>query len=76
MTKTVHLNGGPWHDRVIALQEGVNYFKVLTLDTPTGTIPAVDPGETPPVESVPTREGMYSRVGHTLEFEWDGLRPR
>ena len=29
MAQNVHLNGGPWHDRKIAMEDGRDHFHIL-----------------------------------------------
>jgi hypothetical protein len=66
--QTVHLNGGPWHDQVLALEDGRDHLHIL------GVMAVVDMFKDPPDEPqvLPRKEGMYSRVSNTQEFEWDG----
>lgn len=68
MPKTVHLNGGPWHDRVVALQDGGNHFHIVSPAPPRFIY-----GQIGPAQEIGRREGMYSQVtGYPGEFEWDG----
>lgn len=80
MAQTIHLNGGPWHDRVTAIEDGRDHFHIIE---PVEDIIARGialPHEGDEFATVTTREGMYSQVhqstGRPLpgEFEWDGWR--
>lgn len=72
MAQTVDLFGGPMHGKRITLPTGQNHFHIKGLVTAPveqkldGTVPPR------PTDIVKTREGMYSRVRNTINFEWDG----
>lgn len=63
----VTLHGGPQHGGTLTLPEGRTHFHVLGVDH-SEPIPV----DTQGVMEVPLRQGMYSRVGRTNDFEWDG----
>ncbi|WNN96075.1 hypothetical protein SEA_SCHIMMELS22_44 [Microbacterium phage Schimmels22] len=76
MYQNVHCNGGPWHDRRVAVENGRDHFHIIE---PVADVVAremtkehdADEG----LQVVHTREGMYSQVrGVPGEFEWDGWR--
>ena len=70
MTQEVELHGGPWHGRKVSLEDGKNHFHIV------GTVPSEPPHieEGQGANMTQKREGMYSRVGKTSAFEWDGWR--
>ncbi|QKN87748.1 hypothetical protein IXEL_48 [Microbacterium phage Ixel] len=80
MAQTIHLNGGPWHGRVTALEDGRDHFHIIE---PVEDVVARElnmPHPEGEFATVTTREGMYSQV-HDInsrpikgEFEWDGWR--
>jgi hypothetical protein len=74
-SNVVHLNGGPWHDRLIALEPGVNFFRVYEahLDLPSAI--TADQAEYPEID-MQEYVTVYTRVGHTQEFEWIGKERR
>lgn len=62
------------HGESISLPTGQNHFHIVTS---VGPIPVITPGEQWGMDAdatIKTREGMYSRVRGTLNFEWDGWR--
>lgn len=72
----VHLNGGPWYDRVVAVEDDHDHFHIIA---PGDGFWDFRQAEVPPTptDPVPTKEGMYSQVGRLStplkgEFEWDG----
>ncbi|QXO13638.1 hypothetical protein SEA_QUARTZ_47 [Microbacterium phage Quartz] len=71
MSQHIKLFGGPMHGKEIALEDGVSHFHIREMLPPSFVY-----GETNnPADLVRTRDGMYSRVGHSrTEFEWDGWR--
>jgi hypothetical protein len=77
MAQRIHLNGGPWHDRLIAVEDGADHFHIV--EPNPEFFKAFRSQEVPPLDpdNLPVREGMYSQVGRTGtpvrgEFEWDG----
>lgn len=74
-TYTVHLNGGPWHDRKVALEHKRDHFHIIEpvediASRARKELPSESDSFFPAVE---TREGTYSQVrGLSGEFEWDG----
>lgn len=74
MAQTVHLNGGPWHDRTTSVPDGRDHFHIIEPVDLVGR-DIVAPSEDQKVEPLPVWEGMYSQVrGVRGEFEWDGWR--
>jgi hypothetical protein len=68
MPQTIQLHGGPWHGKVVTVQDGRSHFHIIQPVPPLKELP--DPDE---LASYPTREGIYSRVhGSIRHFEWDG----
>lgn len=75
MAHTVHLNGGPWHDRKVALEHNRDHFHIIESVEDAVARALKAPSEDDGIETVQTREGMYSQVqGLPGEFEWDGWR--
>lgn len=77
MAQTIHLNGGPWHGRTVAVEDGHDHFHIIEpAEEMLGRAIAEasqDSDETFAV--IRTREGMYSQVqGRPGEYEWDGWR--
>jgi hypothetical protein len=74
MGKTVHLNGGPWHDRTVTLADDRDHFHIaVPMPNPFRAISIMSDEEA--AQPVPRREGMYSQVFREPgEFEWDGWR--
>lgn len=71
MAQTIHLHGGPWHGQTHALEDGRDHFHVLSPMTPAEIFKkAKDDGSA--ISRVPKKEGTYSRVGSSQDFEWDG----
>lgn len=72
----VHLNGGPWHDRMVSVEDNHDHFHIV--EPNPSYLAALRLGEAPPDgEELANREGMYSQVGRLStplkgEFEWDG----
>jgi len=69
MAHAIHLNGGPWHDKVVAIEDGRDHIHLV--------MPDIDPAKmldpTAAGERVPVKEGTYSQVlGEPDQFEWDG----
>lgn len=71
MAEVITVHGGPWHGRITSIPDGRDHFHILQ---PTGEPRDMvdDPEAT--IETLPIKEGMYSRVGSTHDFEWDGWR--
>lgn len=62
MAQNIHLNGGPWHDRVVVIEDNRDHLHLLMNQEQKNGLIAV-------------REGTYSQVqGRPGEFEWDGWR--
>jgi hypothetical protein len=61
------------HGQTVALKDDVDFFRVVKPDEEDTTKKWSD--ATLP-EPVSTRTGMYSRVGRSQEFEWDGWARR
>ncbi|WNM75093.1 hypothetical protein SEA_MORRIGAN_48 [Microbacterium phage Morrigan] len=74
-SKTVHLNGGPWHDRVVAIDDTLNHFHVAE-PLPDAIRRGLLSGELQPgFQPLKLRQGTYSQVSgpqYRNEFEWDG----
>lgn len=68
----VHLNGGPLHDRYVALEPGTECF---TVEQPLVWPAKLDDIMHQNYDTVPTRVGHYSKTTYRGEFEWDGWRP-
>jgi len=65
MKQVVTLHGGPWHGRTSTLEDSrSNHFHIQSVSTKQ-----LDESG---AESLQARNGMYSRVGKTEDFEWDG----
>lgn len=74
MAHQVRLHGGPWHGRLVAVQDGRDHFHIIEPVQGVQSFLEED-DETPPTLEVRVREGMYSRVLHSPDdFEWDGWR--
>ncbi|QOP65244.1 hypothetical protein SEA_ZAYULIV_48 [Microbacterium phage Zayuliv] len=76
MAQTIHLNGGPWHDRRVSLEDGHQHFHIMEspMEAVQRAIREMKDG-TPPagMQRLPLREGTYSSVrNYPGEFEWDG----
>lgn len=78
MAHDVRLHGGPWHGRLVSVEDGRNHFHILS---PVIDLSQFDHIKNPANESplpdsqIKTREGMYSVVlGSPDDFEWDGWR--
>ncbi len=79
MTQNVHLNGGPWHGKTIAIEDGRDHVHILQpvedalREAITKEITAEEAQQG--LQRVPIKEGMYSQVrGCPGEYEWDGWR--
>lgn len=74
MAHTVHLNGGPWHGRKVALENSNrDHFHIIESVEDAVDRALKAPSESDALEVVKTREGTYSQVqGYPGEFEWDG----
>lgn len=73
MAVTIHLNGGPWHDRKVALEYGRDHFHIIEPVEDAVDRALKAPSEGDALEVVKTREGTYSQVRSVPgEFEWDG----
>lgn len=72
MAQNIHLNGGPWHDRIVVLEDGRNHFHIIQpVDEAVAAALVAPPEEG--FQVVQTREGIYSQVqGTPGEYEWDG----
>jgi hypothetical protein len=69
----VLLHGGPWHGRVVAVQEGRDHIHIIEPVAIIGDFTETDDRDEP--IHVETREGMYSQVAMSPgDFEWDGWR--
>jgi hypothetical protein len=70
MSQTIDLHGGPWHGRTVELPDGQDHFHIVgPMDLPVDyTAESADME----IGQVHTREGMYSRVCRSRNFEWDG----
>jgi hypothetical protein len=71
MAQTIRLHGGPWHGQLTAVEDGRDHFHIIE------ALPDFNryADSIPTDGTVPTREGMYSRIHDSkTEFEWDGWR--
>lgn len=76
MNEIIQLHGGPNHGERRSIQQNRDHFHIL------GVIPGnvdhilkpAEDGEDLSLREIPKREGMYSRVGRSSDFEWDGWR--
>lgn len=75
MAKNVHLNGGPWHDRFVVIEDGADHFHVMEA-VPDAIRRAIRQDDlTEGFNQVHLKEGTYSVVSgpqYRNEFEWDG----
>lgn len=69
MAQHIKLHGGPMHGKEVALQDGVNFFHIAKPLDPIGIYAEADA----PIESN-IKQGTYSRVRDSTDFEWDGWR--
>lgn len=75
MAREVRLHGGPWHGRVVAIEEGRDHIHIREAVQEAIDRVLKEAPEDAGFAQVPIREGMYSRVfGMPNEFEWDGWR--
>lgn len=75
MAQTIHLNGGPWHDRVVAIEDGLDHVHVMEAVPDAIRRAILDETMQEGFNVVPLKEGTYSRVSgpqYRNEFEWDG----
>lgn len=72
MAQTIRLHGGPRHGIMVALEDDQNHFHVMEeVFDPMTFLEDPDTEEDAVIE---VRTGMYSRVGKSGDFEWDGWR--
>lgn len=76
MAKNVLLHGGPWHGRMITVQDGVDHFHIVAPAEmqPPEFVDNVDPN-VPPDATIKIKRGTYSQVAgphNRHDYEWDG----
>lgn len=73
--KTVHLNGGPWHNRVVSIDSDLDHFHISE-PMPDAIRRALLAGDIHPgFQELRLNQGTYSQVSgpqYRNEFEWDG----
>ena len=73
MARVVRLHGGPWHGRIVQVQDDRDHFHIIEPVAVVRDLTEIDENTQP--ERVETREGMYSIVkGSPTDYEWDGWR--
>lgn len=71
MAETVTLHGGPWHGRIVTIEQGSCFTIAGEFH---GNLQDMLKDPTNAARYVGYKEGHYSRVGNSHDFEWDGWR--
>ena len=69
MAQNIRLHGGPMHGQTVAVEDGKHSIKIVK---PVMLPPNYTQADIDKADTIPTREGRYSRVGNSTDFEWDG----